>query len=77
MKFDHISLSGSLNYNQRHARKYRTWFPREMRTIEAVYAAREDTSMNRIVATMAILVDAGVCTHRQNLPARDRGSKRK
>jgi hypothetical protein len=42
-----------------------------MRTIEVVSSAREDTSMNRIVATMAILVDAGV------LPARDRGSKRK
>jgi hypothetical protein len=33
--------------------------------------------MNRIVATMAVLVDAGVCTDRQNLPARDQGSKRK
>jgi hypothetical protein len=33
--------------------------------------------MNRIVATMAILVDAGVCTHSQNLPARDRGEQEK
>jgi hypothetical protein len=47
------------------------------RELLKVSSAREDTSMNRIVATMAVLVDAGVCTHRQNLLARDRGSKRK
>ena len=61
MKFDHISLSGSLIHNRRHARKYRTWFPREMRTIDVVSSAREDTSMNRIVATMSILADDGLC----------------
>jgi hypothetical protein len=31
--------------------------------------------MNRIVATMSILVDAGVCTHRQNLLLTTRGAR--